>query len=507
MGHEQSISVRESAVVRAFDGPVGVIDIGSNSVRLVIFEAAQRNPISLFNEKVLCGIGRRISSTGALDPEGVQRAREALARFRVITQERGVSRLIAVATAAVRDAGNGETFVEEASQICGVQVRILSGEEEATISAEGVLSGIPRAEGLVGDLGGGSLELIELASGKLGRASTLPLGPLRLMDLGEGKVGLLRGHVDAALSSVPWLSKMAGKSFYAVGGVWRNLARIHMGQYGYPLHILQNYEIDAEEALGLARVVIGLGRKSLQAMTGVSRKRLDTVPYGGLVLERLITLARIKRVVISAHGLREGLLFNMLSAEERARDPLIEAARELAASHSRNPQIGEELVRWVAPLFPRAAADRRRLYAAAAILSDTHWRTHPDYRAEHAFLEIQRAQLGGITHAERAFLALCVFYRYGAAEEAGTTVAPLHPIAGDEASEQAFAMGCALRLGHTLCATASGILPRCPIIRSDRRVILTLPRTLAPLGGESVRKRLDELAESLGCANSIEIAF
>jgi exopolyphosphatase/guanosine-5'-triphosphate,3'-diphosphate pyrophosphatase len=504
MGHEQSI--RSWATPLIGSGPVGIIDIGSNSIRLVIFESAQRNPIALFNEKVLCGIGRKISSTGTLDPEGVERAREALVRFRLITVERGVAQVLAVATAAVRDAKNGAGFVEEASHLCGVPVRVLSGEEEAMLSAEGVLSGIPDAEGLVGDLGGGSLELIELTGAKLGRAATLPLGPLRLMDQGESKVGLLRDHVDAALATVPWIAKLAGKPFYAVGGVWRNLARIHMGQWNYPLHILQNYEIEAEQALRLAKVVVGLGRKSLQSMMGISRKRLDTIPYGGLVLERLIAMAKIDRVVISAHGLREGLLFNLLSEEDRRRDPLIEAARQLAQSQSRNPVIGEELVAWTAALFPDQPPRTMRLLAAAALLSDTHWRTHPDYRAEHAFLEVQRAQLAGITHAERAFLALCVFYRYGGAEEQGSTVAPLHPIAGDEAAERAYAMGSALRLGHTLCATASGILPRCPLARREKRIVLKLPRDLLALAGESVRKRLSELAGALGCSDHIEAA-
>jgi exopolyphosphatase/guanosine-5'-triphosphate,3'-diphosphate pyrophosphatase len=506
MGHEQPLKLRERSALNSMEGPVGVIDIGSNSVRLVIFESAKRNPIALFNEKVLCGIGRKIGSTGALDPDGVARAREALARFRVITAERGVGTIIAVATAAVRDAKNGAAFVDEASALCGVPVRVLSGEEEAILSAEGVLSGIPKAEGLVGDLGGGSLELIELTGTKLGRASTLPLGPLRLMEQGEGKVGLLRDYVDMELASLGWLPKMAGKPFYAVGGVWRNLARIHMGHKKYPLHILQNYEIDGDDALEFSRLVVGFGRKTLQSMMGISRKRLDTIPYGGLVLERLITQARIDRVVISAHGLREGLLFNLLPPEERKRDPLIEAARALCADQSRNPRIGEELLRWLEPLFPGEAESASRLSGAAALLSDTQWRTHPDYRAEHAFLEIKRAQLGGITHPERAFLALCVFYRYGGAEDAATNVAPLHPIAGDEAAERAYAVGCALRLGHTLCASAGSVLPRCPVSRSDGRVVLTLPRSLMALAGESVRKRLVELAEALGCSDHIVAA-
>lgn len=497
MGREQTIPVAGATLAAHDGGPVGVIDIGSNSIRLVIYESAKRSPITIFNEKVLCAIGRRIGSTGALDQDGVERAREALTRFRVIATKRDVSRLIVVATAAVRDAHNGGAFVEEASALCGVPVRVLSGKEEAVLAAKGVLSGIPSADGLVGDLGGGSLELVELSKGQSGQASSVPLGPLRLMELGEAKLSLLRDRVDTELSTMPWLKNSAGKPFYAVGGVWRNLARIHMGQSNCPLHILQNYEIEADQALRLSKVVSGLSRKSLQSVPGISRRRLDTVPYGGLVLERLISFVGVKRVVISASGLREGLVFELLSSEERNRDPLIEASRALAVALSRNPSFGDELVPWIESTFAEEPESQKRLYRVAAHLSDTEWRTHPDYRAEHAMLDVKRAQFGGITHAERAFLALCVFYRYGGGDEDRSDAAPLHPIAGDEAAAKAYAVGCALRLAHTLSASASGILSHCPLKRNGRSLTLTLPRDLIGLAGESVRKRLAELADAL----------
>jgi exopolyphosphatase/guanosine-5'-triphosphate,3'-diphosphate pyrophosphatase len=506
MGLETAISGAVGLAVVQAGGPVGVIDIGSNSIRLVIFEAARRSPIALFNEKVLCGIGRKISSTGALDQEGLVRAREALARFRLIAQSRGVAELIAVATAAVRDASNGQGFVEEASQLCGVPVRVLSGEEEAVLSAKGVISGIPDAEGLVGDLGGGSLELIEVSKGQTGRAATLPLGPLRLMDLGDEKLATIRERVDRELSGVPWLSKMAGKPLYAVGGAWRNLARIHMSQWAYPLHILQDYEISAEHAVRLAKLVAGLSRRSLQQMDGVARKRLDTLPYGALVMERLIGLAKVNRVITSAHGLREGLLYEKLSPEERKRDPLIEAARTLAESLARDPRHGEELAQWIEPLFRSETKSVKRLLKAAALLSDTQWRTHPDYRAEHAFIEIERAQFDGITHAERVFLAFCVFHRYGGAEDSQIDVSMFLQILGEDEATKAQVIGEALRLGYTLSASSLGILPRVQLARSEKKIMLTLPWDLTALAGESVRKRLEELARTLDLPSQIESA-
>lgn len=503
MSHDVIALARESVLVPS--GAVGVIDIGSNSVRLVVFEGLRRNPVPIFNEKVLCAIGRNVASTGLLDADGLKRAREALERFRHLADAMRVCRLEVVATAAARDASNGPEFVAEASQICKVPVHVLTGDEEARLAAQGVLCGIPDASGVVGDLGGGSLELVEVDQGGFGRSVTLPLGPLRLMDQAKEKLSEAKVLVDAAFAEVPWLGDTAGRALYVVGGAWRSLARVHMEQRNYPLHVLQNYEIKGDDALRVSRLVAGLGRKSLQAMTGVSKRRVETIPYGALVLERLITVGKFNRIVVSAYGLREGLLYNLLDPHVQQRDPLIEAAREMGDISARSPAHMAELIDWTANLLTDETPQEKRLREAAAYLSDIDWRGHPDYRADDAFHTILRAPFAGITHSERAFLALCIYYRYGGGEDGQTSADALKTIAGNEHASRAAMIGAMLRLGHILSASAPGILPLCPLALDGRRLVLTLPPDLTALASDTVRKRLSTLADALGASPYVEV--
>src|SRR5215470_10897185 len=231
------------AAVEAREGRIGVIDLGSNSIRLVIYERLSRSPAPIFNERVLCGLGRGLQRSGKLSPEGTSRALDNLARFMLLARHMGVSRLDLLATAAVRDASDGAAFVAEASRRCHAAIRVLSGQEEARLSALGVLSGMPEADGVMGDLGGGSLELVALNRGEIGEQATLPLGPLRIMELGEGEPKRARGAVDAALAGLLWLESCAGRVFYAVGGAWRAIARIHIEQSRYPLHVIHHYRV------------------------------------------------------------------------------------------------------------------------------------------------------------------------------------------------------------------------------------------------------------------------
>ena len=167
----------------------------------------------------------------------------------------------------------------------GIKPHIVSGQDEARFSGYGVICGMPDAAGVMGDLGGGSLELVAVGQGKLGNSSTLPVGPLRLMSSGKGDP---KKTVVDAIENVRWLREETGKTFYAVGGAWRSFARLHMEQAGYPLHIIHHYDIAAEEARAVARLIAVQSAKSLEKMPGVSRRRVDTLPLACLALDRLL---------------------------------------------------------------------------------------------------------------------------------------------------------------------------------------------------------------------------
>lgn len=486
--------------------PFGVVDIGSNSVRLVIFDRLTRSPVTLFNEKSLCGIGRNMVSTGRLDDEGVEQALTALARFREIATALNVSRVEAVATAAVRDARNGNEFVVRAREALGAQVRVLSGEDEARYAAEGVLAAIPDADGVVGDLGGGSLELSPVSNGKASSGLTLPFGPLRLMDIAGGKIDKARSVVDAALDEMPGRDKFKGKTLYAVGGVWRNIARIKMEDAGHPIRILHHYEIPREEAVGFASFLASQSRKSLESMAYVTRRRAEAIPYGALVMERLMKSLKLDRIVVSAFGVREGVLFARLPAEERSEDPLIAACRDLALRLGRDANLGTVLDKWLAPVFADAEPAFRRLCRAASLLADVEWRGHPDHRAEQAFVEVLNAPFIGIDHPGRASLALALFHRYGGeSSDQMKRVERIERLLSGDARQQAELLGAALRMGLSIAGPSADLLAETSLRLTSASVTLTLPKARQALIGEPVAKRLDELAKKLDRQAKIDV--
>ena len=482
-------------------GRFGIVDLGSNSVRLVVYAAAARSPVLVFNEKILCGLGRSLASTGRLDPKGIERALAALTRFIALREQIGIEHLVIAATAAVRDAEDGPEFLLRAEEICGFKITLVSGAEEARFSAQGVLSGIPDADGVVGDLGGASLELVGVSGGRrLGEGVTLPVGPLRIMDMAKGSLAEASAIVDKAFKGLDIFREFQGKRLYVVGGVWRNLARIHMSQRQYPIHVLHEYVIPAKDAIDLTKVIERLGPKSLSQIPEISERRIEALPIGALILDKLIDAMKAKDIVISAYGLREGILFDYLDKREQAKDPLIEGARDLAERLARFPQHGAELLPWTAPLFvPELlgeTAAQARLRHAACILADIGWYVHPDYRAHQSMTQILLAPFAGIDHPSRMLLARTLFHRHEGRGEP-ELIGNLSNLLSDEENFRALILGLALRLAFTLCAATPGMLPKTKLEIEAGTVILTVPRRYEPLLGEVVQKRLTALARAL----------
>lgn len=482
-------------------GAYGIVDIGSNSVRLVVYAAAARSPVPIFNEKVMAGLGRTIVQTGRLDPQGIERAFAALRRFAALKREIGIKRLDVVATAAVREAADGPDFLKEAEKLIRQAPRLLSGEEEAHFAAQGVLSGIPDADGLVGDLGGGSLELISVADGQMRPGITLPLGPLRLEAASEGNFSKASDIVDDCLKQVEWLPSMKGRPFYAVGGVWRNLARIHMAQHSYPVRVLHHYAVPLREAMQLTGLIEKMGPKSLSKIPDISSRRVPALPFGALVMERLLVRTGASEVIVSSFGLREGVLFDGLDGKEQRKDPLIEGCLDLSGRLARFPEHGDELAAWTAELF---GADgfgevpaQKRLRLAACILADIGWYVHPDYRAHHAMEQILLAPVVGINHPGRMFLARVGYHRHeGSAESEvlGDLTSRLDP----QEAYRARVLGLTLRLAFSLCAARLGVIPHTRLRMTEKTVRLEIPKKLENFMGETVQKRLSALAKAAG---------
>ena len=492
--------------------PVAIIDIGSNSVRLVIYEGLTRAPTPLFNEKVMCGLGKGVATTGMLNAESVAKAMSALKRFRVLCDLSGVEDVAVIATAASRDAQNGAEFLEQARAAVGVEPTLISSKREAELAALGVVSSFHEVEGVVGDLGGGSLELTELSSGKngsprIGDWTSLQLGGLALMDRSGKSPKKAARIAREALAEAKPLADLKGRTFYAVGGTWRAMARLHMEQRNYPLHVMHGYRMSARDAVDFARLVEIVDTDALVAIDAVSSSRRPLLAYGAAVLAQIIRVAKPSEIVISAGGVREGLLYERLTKEARKRDPLIEAAQGLNALRSRSPLHGEELRDWADAFFASTqfphGEDEVRLRHAACYLADIGWRAHPDYRGEQALNIIAHAAFVGVDHPGRAFLALANAYRHSGLDE---DVSPsLRQLVSASMLDHARLLGAAMRVAYIVSAANAGVLPRAPLKVKDDKLVLALPFDLADLANERLAARMKQLARLIGREPKIAI--
>ena len=492
----------ENAPGRIADGgPIAIVDIGSNSVRLVVYEHLGRSATPLFNEKELCGLARGVATRGRLDPEAIASALTAIRRFVALSDQMRVAALHVLATAAVREASNGGEFIASVEQITKVKVAILSGAEEARLSALGVISSFHQPDGIAGDLGGGSLEVVDVKGEKIGEGETFPLGGLRLEEASEKSLKKAEKIAVEALAGSRVLAKGAKRPFYAIGGTWRSLARLHMRTKGYPLHVMHHYTIDAGEAADFCRMVARRDIDAIDSIEVVSRSRRALLPYGAAVLEQVIKAMQPSAVIMSALGVREGLLYDLLDPKEKARDPLIAACDELAFLRSRSPRHARELGPWSDMVFRAIGLDETqeeaRLRHAACLLADIHWRAHPEYRGEQALNLIAHAAFIGIDHPGRAYMALANFYRHeGLIDE---VLSPrIRELVSTRLMERARALGATLRVAHLISGAMPDVVQRTRVEPRGKALALVLPSDLAALGGARVLRRLGQLAKIAG---------
>lgn len=476
-----------------------MIDIGSNSVRLVIYEGMARSLTVLFNEKVLSGLGKGLAQTNRLDGQAVESALAALRRFALLARQAGVVDLYPIATAAAREAQNGPDFIAAAEAVLGRQIIILSGADEARGAAHGVLAGFFRPDGIVGDLGGGSLELIDVTpDGGLGEGITTPLGGLRLRDLSGGDLAKAQAIADSHISASSLAGLGEGRAFFAVGGTWRNLAKLHMEQANYPLHVMHAYEVPTAGLDGFLDAVIKSDPEKLPGIAAVSKSRRSLLAYGAVALKSVLRFVKPQKIVMSALGVREGYLYARLSPEMQAKDPLIDAAWELAVLRSRSPEHARELVDWSRRSFEALSIDEtpeeERLRVAACLLADIGWRAHPDYRGKQALSIIAHAAMPAVDHRGRAFLGLTNFYRHeGSLEQ--QHIPELESLVDERLLKRAQILASLFRVTYLLTASMPGILDQFKWAQDPRGgFTLVMPAQFADIIGERPDGRLQQFA-------------
>ena len=475
-----------------------IVDLGSNSVRLVVFEGRGRNPVAIFNEKAVLRLGRGLQTTGRLNEAGVALALRVMSRYNAIARAMGADPFEVLATAAVRDASNGAEFVTALqARMPGVPIRVLTGHEEAALSCAGVLCGIHGADGIVADIGGGSLELVRIAGGAVRHSASLGLGVIRLSDRAEADLDRARLIADADLAAVDWLPEGAERDLYLVGGAWRALARIHMMSAGYPLSIVHHYTIGRDAARDLAALVLSTPRRVLERLPGAPRRRMDDLPFAAVVLRRLLRQTGARRVVFSANGIREGWFMQQVPPEVREQNPVLAAGYEIAAQYGRDTRLPPALVAWTALLFPNEDPAAATLREAACWMSDGGSHDHPDYRAEQAFLRVLRQPGIALDHPDRAFLAMTLALRYEAELDA-PFLAPARVLLDPAAAARAEVLGTALRLAYLLSAGTVALLAGSTLRLGSGRIGLRLAAGAGVFAGDGAQRRLERLAQAQG---------
>jgi exopolyphosphatase/guanosine-5'-triphosphate,3'-diphosphate pyrophosphatase len=482
---------------------VGVVDVGSNSVRLVVFDGAARSPAYFYNEKIMCALGEGLGETGRLNPRGRLRALDALHRFQKLAEGMDIAPLTAVATAAMREAEDGPEFQAQIEAEIGLKLWVVDGEEEARLSAQGVLLGWPGSYGLVCDIGGASMELAEIAGGHVGRRVTSPLGPLKLRSIPGGKKGR-KAHIKAVLEDLAKTLGPQKNRLFLVGGSWRAIARIDMERRGYPLHVLHEYRMSAKSISATIDYINANDPVELRNRCGVSAARMDLVPLACEVLKGVVKTFQPRDIAVSSYGIREGMLYEQMPQSLRDRDPLIESCYFAEAKDARLPGFGKQLYEFILPLFKSAPLERKRLIQAACLLHDVSWRAHPDYRAEVCFDNATRANLGGLKHSERVFLGLALLHRYSNKRE-GTRFEPMFKLLDESAIHQAEVVGKAMRFGAMLWLQKNAPMGQMRWFPKKKLLELHLSKAASPLFGEVAEARFLSLAASLGAQTDVRI--
>ena len=486
---------------------VAIIDIGSNSVRLVVFSGTERVPNTIFNEKILVGLGTKLGETGKMDARAMDLAVSTLKRYKVLCEQMNVQNIRTLATAAVRDAKNGGKFVKRVKEQCGLTIKVIDGVEEARLSGMGVLSGEPSAEGVAGDLGGGSLELARIKDGAVIETISLPIGPMRLLSQFGKDRSKTKKFLRETFGQIPWLGECEGQNLYLVGGAWRNIVKLMMREKSNPLPILHGYYSSRSELSAYCRRISKLDVADIPFKGSLASRRREVLPMAAIILDELLGAIRAKRAVTSSYGLREGVLFDGLDEASRKIDPYLFSCQILAVELCRFAEHSRVLFDWSRPMFQRKSVDpeaRDRLQNAICLVSDIAWRGHPEFRAEKAVEAVLHGSFVGVTHRDRAYVAVALNQAYGAPIDA-PHLAPVLPLLKIDRIMEARIMGATLRLAQRLSGGTVAALEESNLRLSKNSLYLELPRRYEDLSNSVVLRRLRQLAQLIGRKAKIEI--
>ena len=454
--------------------PCSVVDIGSNSIRLVIFDTAAGYPHPIYNERVFCALGSGVGRCGHLPDNTIDDALTAVVRFARIVQEADAAPLHVFATSAVRDATNGSIFTEAVHTQTGSEVDVISGKDEARLSADAVRYGLDLEDGIVADLGGGSLELALIKKGEISQATSLPLGIVRLTARMDGDMPRMQKEIIQHIDAVSWLKQFNAPILVPLGGAFRAFARLNITENGHPLNIIHGYTASLSVIRNWIDELTCMSPRSLSTLSGIAARRRHSLPLTSMILGELMQRSAPSAITFAAVGVREGYVFSRMSPNNIADDPLRAGARAISLRDSRYGDTSDTLMDWIAPLLPRKSKARTRLQRTVCALSDMAWREHPDYRATYAFERSIQFPFLAISHTERAFIALSLYLRYGGKAKDDIVMA-YQSLLSKRAIRRAEVLGLALRLAYRISSGSPSLLMQSSLSIKDRRLSVILP--------------------------------
>ena len=474
-----------------------MVDIGSNSIRLVVFDVSAGYPHPVYNERVFCALGAGVGKHGLLADGTIDDALTSIVRFARIVQETEAGPLYVFATSAVRDATNGSTLTSAVLSRTGAEVDVISGKDEARLSANAVRYGLNLQDGLVADLGGGSLELARLEKGNITEAASLPLGIVRLTARMEGNTTRMRDEIENEMDGIRWLKQSRGLPLVPLGGAFRAFARLNIAESRHPLSIIHGYTLAPTVIRDRIDLLADMSARSLSTLGSVPSRRRASLRLSSMILEKLMERMTPSAATFAAVGVREGYVFSQMSAKDIARDPLTAGAREIARRESRYGDTTDAFLNWITPLMPRKKMSRARLQQAVCALADMAWREHPDYRAAYAFDRSIQFPFLGVSHTERAFIALALYIRYGGRPE-DRTVTAYRPLLSKRAIRRAEVLGLALRLAYRISSGNPALLMQSSVFVRDGKLSLLLPPNGAAPDAAHIQSTVKRLSAARG---------
>ena len=483
---------------------VGVIDIGSNSIRLVIYDRLKRVPIPIFNEKIMCALGKGINKTKKLNQLGKKEANKSIVRFVYMAHLMQVKKLFTFATAAVREAKDGKSFIDNLEKELSIKIEVLSGKKEAKLAGLGVLAAIPEASGIIGDMGGGSFELAKVNNGKITEKKVSPLGALILLGISSEGDDLISQTIHSHLNGFNEFQIETVNNFYAVGGGFRNLAKAYISINNYPIKILHNYKIKATDLEYTLNKLINMPHSEINSLENVSEKRSETLKYTAILMKYIIQYMEPKYIIFSVYGVREGILFNNLSKKEQLKDPLISGSIDFISKNKQMIDYANELTEWLEPLFIEEDNNFKRLLNSICILSNIARFEHPEYRGEIAFRRFFDSSIIGISHQDRLFIATALYYCYSSnLDESTINISSL--FLDETMLTKTKSIGYAIRLAYNITAGSTGIISSINLKINKPYLNLEFDIITKNLIGEVVEKHLSRLAKNINLNPKVEI--